>query len=208
MTRARVTVLLGAMSATMLTGCVGGGTRAGSIDERVEFVDDASVRVAPGDYADAFERARDALRRAGFEIDRVDAGAGEITTAPMPGLAAWKSPLLRRAGVAEALSPEGWHATTVEARASFTPTEEADRGADLRDATAPLTLRFEVVERREHRPGRRIDTTSVVYASTFSDRGYGVQGMEPGFTVATRRNLDAELLLAREVGSTADIPSP
>lgn len=187
----------GICAAALLTGCIGGSRGATSIDERVEFVEDARVLVDPADYAWMFERARDALRDAGFEIDRVDAAAGVITTAPMPGLAAWKSGLLREAGVARALHAEGWHATTVEGRAVFA--SEGERVEDLRDAGSSLTLRFEVVERREHRPSRRIDTTSVVYASEFSDRGFSRQGMEPSFTVAWRRNHQAEALLSQRV---------
>ena len=48
--------------ASALTGCVGGTRGASSIDERVEFVEDATVRVDAEDYAWMFERARDALR--------------------------------------------------------------------------------------------------------------------------------------------------
>lgn len=187
-----------------LTGCVGGTRGASSIDERVAFVEDATVRVEPEDYAWVFERARDALRDAGFEIERVDAAAGVITTAPMPGLAAWKSGLLREAGVARVFHAEGWHATAVEARAVFTP--EGERVEDLRESGSALTLRFEVVERREHRPSRRIDTTSVVYASEFSDRGFSRQGMEPSFTVAGSRNHRAEVLLSQRVMGSRQNP--
>jgi hypothetical protein len=193
----RVAVLVAGAAAAALTGCVGGTRGASSIDERVAFVEDATVRVDAEDYAWVFERARDALRDAGFEIERVDAAAGVITTAPMPGLAAWKSGLLREAGVARVFHAEGWHATTVEARAVFAPT--GDRVEDLRESGSALTLRFEVVERREHRPSRRIDTTSVVYASEFSDRGFSRQGMEPSFTVAGSRNHRAEALLSQRV---------
>lgn len=190
-------MLAGIAAASMLAGCVGGTRGASSIDERVAFVEDAAVRVETEDYAWMFERARDALRDAGFEIERVDAAAGVITTAPMPGLAAWKSGLLREAGVARVFHAEGWHATTVEARAVFAST--GSRVEDLRESESALTLRFEVVERREHRPSRRIDTTSVVYASEFSDRGFSRQGMEPSFTVAGRRNHRAEALLSQRV---------
>jgi hypothetical protein len=123
----------------------------------------------------------------------VDAAAGVITTAPMPGLDAWKSPLLRDAGVAGLRS---WHGGTVEARAVFTTVPAV---VDLRTATTPLTLQFEVVERREYRPSRHIDTTSVVYTSEFSDREYARRGLEPSFTVAVERVPTAEAALSRAV---------
>src|SRR5690606_11691327 len=50
-------------------GCVGSDRRASSIDERVEFVDDAAMTVHPEEYAAVFERARGALRDAGFSIE-------------------------------------------------------------------------------------------------------------------------------------------
>ena len=174
-------------------GCVGSDRRASSIDERVEFVDDAAMTVHPEEYAAVFERARGALRDAGFSIERVDAAAGVISTAPLPGLAAWKSPLLRGA---DATGADAWHASTIEARAVFLPGDDA---ADLRRSATPMTLRFEVVERREHRPSRRLDPTSVLYAAEFSDRSHAKQGLEPSFTVATARNHRAEVLLLREV---------
>lgn len=182
-----------------LAGCAGDGGAGGrsvapAVDDRTALVEDAVLHVDPASYRAAFEAARDALRDAGFSIERVDAAAGVITTAPMPALAAWKSGLLREAGVPQGAS---WTAGTVEARAEFRTHDET---ADLREAARPLTLRFEVVERREHRPSRRIDTTSVVYASAFSDREWSRQGLEPAFSVAARRNAAAEAALIRRTG--------
>lgn len=174
-------------------GCAGSRGPSASIDERVEFVDAPVIEVRAGAYAATFERARDALRDAGFTLDRVDAAAGVISTEPLPGIAAWKSGLLRDAGLA---GFGDWHATTVEARAVFTPGEPT---TDVRTAEGTIALRFEVVERREHRPSRRIDTTSVIYGSEFSDRTRARQGLEPGFTVAAERSHRAEVLLGQRV---------
>lgn len=181
------------MCVLALGGCVGSTDRASSIDERVEFVDDAAMAVGPEEYAATFERARDALRDAGFSLERVDPAAGVITTTPMSGLAAWKSPLLREA---DAAGLNSWHASTLEARAVFTGPPGS---VDLRGSSGPMNLRFEVVERREHRPSRRLDPTSVLYSTEFSDRWHAQQGLEPSFTVGRARNHRAEVLLLRQV---------
>jgi hypothetical protein len=185
--------ILGALALVpTLIGCAGGGDDA-SIDQRANKAEHPGTVVSPSEYAAMFDRARNTLRDAGFTIERVDAAAGVITTAPMPGLDAWKSPLLRNAGVAGLRS---WHGGTVEAKAVFTTSPAV---VDLRTATTPLILRFEVVERREYHPSKKVDTTSVVYGSEFSDRDYARRGLEPFFTVAVDRVYPAEAALSRAV---------
>jgi len=41
-----------------------------------------SLRIAPGAYSATFEAVKDELRASGFELDRIDARAGVITTRP------------------------------------------------------------------------------------------------------------------------------
>ncbi len=189
---ARFFIIAAFAAAPVVTGCASDGDQGAALDEHAAR---AGITVSPDEYAAMFDRARTTLRDAGFTIERVDAAAGVITTAPMPGLDAWKSPLLRDAGVAGLRT---WHASTVQATATFS----TDRSvADLRTASGPLTLRFEVVERREYHPTRHIDTTSVVYDYEFSDREYARRGMEPSFTVAVERVHTAEAALTRAVTS-------
>lgn len=166
--------------------------RAVEAESRVRIVDDPALTISADDYPGAFDAARDALRQAGFTLDRVDAAAGVITTEPLGGLAAVKSPLLREAGGASL------HRTAWRARAIFTPDDKKNT-PDLRLDPGTRTLRFEVVELREYRPSRRIDTTSVEYAWDFSDRVLAGRGLEPEYTVTGARNLRAESLLAQTV---------
>ncbi|MBX3353374.1 MAG: hypothetical protein KF684_10630 [Phycisphaeraceae bacterium] len=168
--------------------------RAARAESRVEFVDDSAISVSAEDYASVFDAARDALRAAGFVIDRVDAAAGVITTEPMGGMEAIKSPLLRQAGGASL------HRTAWRARATFSA-DDKKNPPDLRLDPGTRTLRFEVVELREYRPSRRIDTTSVAYAWDFSDRVLAGRGLEPEYTVTGARNLRAESLLAQKVNA-------
>ncbi len=185
---ARFFIIAALAAAPMLAGCAGEADRGSALDDQTAR---DGITVAPGEYAAMFDHARNTLRDAGFTIERVDAAAGVITTAPMPGLDAWKSPLLRKSGVAGLRS---WHGSTVEATATFST---APAVIDLRTASTPLTLRFEVIERREYHPTRKIDSTSVVYESEFSDRDYARRGLEPSFTVAVERVYPAEAALAR-----------
>lgn len=177
--------------------------RAAEADARVRPVADASLSVSAEDYPGAFDAARDALRRAGFVLDRVDAAAGVITTEPLSGVEGMKSSLLRASGGATL------HRTAWRARAVFALDPGGAGGAggagsaegaeDLRVAPGPRTLRFEVAELREYRPSRRIDTTSVAFAWDYSDRVLEGRGMEPSFQVTGARNFGAETLLIQRV---------
>ena len=58
------------LCAALLGGCAGSGPRS------------AEFQVSPGQYARAFDEARDVLTGYRFELDRVDAAGGVIATAP------------------------------------------------------------------------------------------------------------------------------
>lgn len=129
--------------------------------------------VAPGQYAAAFDATREALRELHFDLDRVDAASGVITTRPhfSPGLFEPWDP------TQTGLSQE-WEDTVNmqarEVRVTFSPARaevagsaEADAEADLRATSDELTGSVWVTLLRQHRAGRRLDS-EWVGGSSFS----------------------------------------
>ncbi len=134
--------------------------------------------VSAGHYAEAFDTARDTLRRMQFELDRVDARAGVITTRPK-----------HSAGIAtpwdleqSTLSQE-WEDFTNEqyrsVRILFEPTAGHAAGSqpsdglsaltDLRTFSGDLTGTVIIVIERKSRPNWRIDTTTIRLSSFARD---------------------------------------
>jgi hypothetical protein len=165
--RAGVGVLLGAWG---VGGCAGGGAKSPEFE------------VPAGQYARAFDEARDVLASYRFELERVDAADGVIATVPKT-----------TAGLA---TPWDQEQTTFEqglgdlvnrqqrtARITF-----ETQGADPRAATGPVHGRVEVVIERTRRPGWRLDTTSLRYGSFTRDPALEERGMWPKFTVAVAQD--------------------
>jgi len=134
------------------------------------------IRVAPGEYAEAFESAKRVLRRQRFALERVDAAAGVITTKPKrtAGLATpWdleQSTLRQEWGdfindqqrrVRVVFAPAG-ELTDDRPRPQAAPGEAAP---DLRTLDQPIVGRVEVVVERRYRPGWRIPPVSARRAS-------------------------------------------
>ena len=129
------------------------------------------IRVAPGEYAATFESAKRVLRQQRFTLDRVDAGAGVITTKPKrtSGFATpWdiEQSSLRQEWddfindqqrrVRVVFEPEG-------DLTDDSPRPQASPGAaapDLRTLDRPIVGRVEVVLERRYRPNWRVPTVS------------------------------------------------
>ncbi len=126
-----------------------------------------AFKIEANDYNEAFEAAKNTVRAFGFELDRVDARAGVLTSRPR-----------RSSGFATPWIPhasdlgDAWHGLLHgEARTVtvvFRP--QAGTGAlrlrrdpryDVRDHDGPVRVRVDVLLRREQRPGLRADPTSV-----------------------------------------------
>lgn len=126
--------------------------------------------IAPGQYAEAFDAARDVLRESRYRLERVDGRAGVISTASKntPGLVApWEgdsSTLVQ--GVEDMINR---HRRVV--RVTFEPAIEGAAPAvadprgpvlgDLREYEGPVVLRVSVLVEREHHSGWRIDTADI-----------------------------------------------
>lgn len=152
---------------------------------------DALTPIAAGQYAGAFEAAKKVLADYHFELDRVDARGGVITTAPLPsaGLATpwdntqsglmdeWEDLVnhqLRRARVT--FEPEG------------APPDGALPGPDLRLLSVPMTVRIEVYIDRRHRPGWRVETSSIRLSSFTRDPGLSDRQMWPRYDTPFTRD--------------------
>lgn len=134
--------------------------------------------VSAGHYAKAFDTARDTLRTMQFELDRVDARAGVITTRPK-----------HSAGIAtpwdleQSTLAQEWEDFTNEqyrsVRILFEPTtgraarsQQSDGSAaasDLRTFSGDLTGTIIIVIERKNRPNWRIDTTTIRLSSFARD---------------------------------------
>lgn len=163
MTRAAIALLLGAL----LGGC--------SSPQKP-----AAFTVAPGDYPAAFDAAKEVLRDYRFELDRVDARAGVITTRPKTsgGLV---SPWDREQSTLGQELEDTLNAQFRTVRITFEPADAATAAAgeprpqaapgpapaDIRLADTPLTARVQVIVERAQRPLWRVEQ-SAVFQSSFA----------------------------------------
>lgn len=158
--------------------------------------------LSAGRYADAFAAAKDVLREYEFELDRVDAIAGVITTAPRAssGLATpWIPHASDLSGAFRGVAQFEQRIAQVEFDRSARPVVGAE--------SEILTCRVAVAVERFHKPGRRVDATSVRLRSfargTEDDRPVG------GCPFAVGRGDDAGLAsrLVRAMRTRLEGPS-
>lgn len=147
-----------------------------------------TMDVAPGSYPAAFAAVRESLVEKHFELDRVDARAGIITTRAKT-----------TAGLATPWDPE--QSTTVQefedlanqqqrrVRVSFQPINPnipASRvvtGPDMLDYKGPMVARFDVTIERIQRPGWRPSPRAISLSSFSRDPGLVERGMQPAYSV-------------------------
>ena len=155
--------------AAWLGGCASGGA--------------TELAIGPGEYAAAFDAARDVLRDARFEIDRVDARAGVITTAPKTttwrDLEDVRNRQGRRGRVAFEPAGQAWG----EGEAPADPVRDL-----LAEEPGELVMRVRVVVEREQRPGWRLESSAAHLSTRAEDPALVRRGMEPGYTVALRED--------------------
>lgn len=165
-----------------------------------------SLRIAPGAYAATFAAVKDELRAFGFELDRIDARAGVITTRPhfSAGLA---TPWI---GDESTLTQEFegfFNRQRRTIRVVFTPTDaESDSSPintpiDTRALDVELRAQVEVRVERVHRLGLRPSTASIRLSSV-TERVDHDGANEPPWTTTVIG--EDELLAARIVGGVTD----
>lgn len=117
--------------------------------------------VRTDDYAAAFDATRRALREHHFDLDRVDAAGGVITTFPTSsaGLATpWIDHASTFTGAVEGVIHRDRRTAVVEFKPAA-PTDDAS--VDLRAASGPLLAIVRVSVERAYVPDRRADATSI-----------------------------------------------
>lgn len=155
------------------------------------------VDVPAGGYVRAFDAARRTLTDARFELDRVDARAGVITTQPKPSaglLTFWDTtPTTMGQRVEDTVNAQR---RTV--RVVFEPVAGMV-DADLRETQPAVRARVEVAVERLHRPGWDLDATSVRNSGFSSALSTRSRNLEPSVEVPFTRDEELAKRLAREI---------
>lgn len=140
--------------------------------------------VPAGQYPIALDAVREELRGAGYTIERVDANAGEILTAPKTV-----------AGLATPLAPENrWPAGVASDTLSNHPRTVRVRFRDAANpASPPIEGRDAVAEVdaliwRQLRPGWRLETETTVRNLYWIDPALGKRGVNGATVVPLKRD--------------------
>ena len=174
--RAASLVTAGAFAATL------GGCASGPSEESVAA--GAFTGIAAAEYQAAFAAARDVLRDNRFSLERVDAGAGVITTQRSTTMREAVDVIQRRARFVVV---------------SFASAAGAEPAGDVRDASLPLAMTVKVVIERIEVPGWQIPPSSVRLASRTSDPEKAAAELEPLYTVAVGEDKELAAALAGQI---------
>ena len=171
------------------------------------------VTLAASDYPAMFDAAREAVRDAGYQLDRVDAQAGVITSLPRStaGLATpWSSP--HTGGSQEVEDLVNRHSRSVQI--TFYVADgaglEMEGGAfpsepvpSIVDADGELVMDVAVVVWRNHRPGWRVNPHSVRHSTYARHTELARRGLQPRYAVPfTRDGASAGRLAKRIIAQT------
>jgi hypothetical protein len=171
-----------------------------------------TFEIAPSEYDVAFKQTREVLRDWHFNVDRVDAASGVITTRPKfsAGLATpWVSQ--------QSSLTEEWEdfANRQErrVRVTFEPKSLADSAespqgtgglvgspfVDVRQSGEPVIARVEVTVDRVQLPGWQPQTKSIRRSGRTRDPALEDRGMWPEYRVPDRQDPDLAARLVREI---------
>jgi hypothetical protein len=139
-------------------------------------------------YTEAFELARAELRRAGYTLERVDANAGELLTAPKT-IAGFATPFQP-----EYTGPGQRWQDTLNNQPRTVQIRFRDAAADPAGPATPPTgeggvrAEVEVVLWRFRRPGWRLETESIQGSTFYGDPAWSDRGVHYGMLVPIRRD--------------------
>jgi hypothetical protein len=192
--------------ALVLSSCVAGCVAPPRVMEAP-----AEAQIPAGRYAAAFDAARESLIDLGFELERVDARFGVISTRPKStaGLATpWhREQSTLEQEVEDLLNGQFRRAIItfhIPSAAEHLPprpqTAPGPAPVDLRESEGPLIARVEVVLERLHRPGWRLEPSAMRWSSRAFDPELRGTSMWPVYTVA----FSQDPLLARRLAFAID----
>lgn len=146
---------------------------------------DARIELAPGEYVAAFQAARDVLREQWYQLDRVDARAGVLTTQPNPRVLRGPDDIVDRHGrvVRVEFTPYSPAALT---DATIEPVDPLE--TDLTASSGPLTMRVRVLVERTQEPGWRPSPVSARMGGHAIDDDLVARGLQPSYVVAARED--------------------
>ncbi len=160
----------------------------------------AQFETPAGAYAAAFEGAKDELRRAGFELDRVDARAGVITTRPSASAGFWTPWVVDE----QSFDDEVDGTFNAERRIVTVRFTGAAGDEDLREHQGPVAGAVEVEVFRLYRPGRTIESSAIRLTSQYRDEGLTRRGLQPDITVPIGQDEALAAALASRIFARAD----
>lgn len=174
-------IALAVLLASTLGGCVSGRP-------------EPTVTMAGGVYAAGFDAAREALRAAGFELDRVDAAAGTITSQPRAssGLATpWDT---QQSGAMQELS-DLLNQQRRRVRITFTAA-----GAQTPPVSSgPVEATVEVYVDRLQQPGLRVPSKAVNLWTVTRDPAQAERGLGTAYQTAVQRDRELERRIADDI---------
>lgn len=154
--------------------------------------------VEAGGYAASFARAKDVLREYEFELERVDARAGVITTAPRPwagGATPWIPHASTFGDAVEGLANDERRTVRVE----FLAPGATGGHDDLRATDGEITGQVTVTVERIQRPGRRADPSGVRLHSFTTDPALDAKNESGPFITTTREDFALAARIARDI---------
>lgn len=168
------------------------------------------VDVAAGEYPRAFEAAKESLREARFQLERIDAAAGVITTR-----AKSTGGLMTPWDADQSTARQEWddmlNRQSRQVRVRFAPVDPAARELeDLREYAGPVRAEIEVVVLRTARPNWRIQTKSVTNSRFTRDPAAIERGIGYDYDVPETRDpeLSARLSAAMRERMTKENAAP
>ncbi|MEI7658755.1 MAG: hypothetical protein WCK33_11890 [Phycisphaerae bacterium] len=152
------------------------------------------VAIDAAGYSSGFDAAREALRSAGFELDRVDAQAGTITSQPRAssGLATpWDT---QQTGMMQELS-DLVNQQRRRVRITFT-----SAGTDAPPAEGrPVEATVEVFVDRLQQPGLRVPAKAATLWSVARDPALAERGLGSGYQTPVNRDRELERRIADDI---------
>ncbi len=149
----------------------------------------ATIHLEAGEYARAFDQARNELRELGFVLDRVDAQAGVITTLPK-GTGGLATPWDREQSGLDDRGEDAVHRHRRIVRIEFAPAGGAPgaaEGRDLRTEAGPIEGQVSATVYRVQQPGWRVNPQAILNSSYSRDPQLDERGMS-AYGVAVRQD--------------------
>jgi hypothetical protein len=189
-------------------------------DATGDLPDVAAVPVAADQYERTFNAARQVLRDRGFLLERVDAGAGVITTQPKTTagiVTPWDREQQTFAQELEDLIERQQRVVRItfdapgqEMQADVAPSTIETPATVAASVASARTMHVQVTVQRVQIPGRKIEPEAISQTSYYWDPVLGDRGMQPSYAVAYKADrLLAERLaglIAEAASTTAQTP--